>query len=280
MKTHLLSWNPDKWNWTDIEESIQELNETGVFQDSWSCGTNKSIEPNDRLFLIRLGGKEPKGICASGYAASDVYQDDHWSGEPNKKANYVRFEYDVLLNPETEEVLSMEYLKTNKKLAEQHWSTQNSGIKIRSNVAEELEKVWFDFTLKEHGLIVKPDFTVNKKTSLIEGAVRQITSNKYERNPQARKICIEKYGTQCSVCGFDFEKIYGEVGKDFIHVHHLNQVSSIKKEYEINPIEDLRPVCPNCHAMIHREKIPLTIEELKRKIENTVGNNKYTAFGR
>jgi hypothetical protein len=46
MKTHLLSWNPDKWNWTDIEDSIKELNETGEYQDSWSCGTNKSIEPN------------------------------------------------------------------------------------------------------------------------------------------------------------------------------------------------------------------------------------------
>jgi hypothetical protein len=70
MKTYLLSWNPDKWNWTDIEESIRKLNETGGYQDSWSCGTNKSIVPNDRLFLIRIGGKEPKGICASGFAVN------------------------------------------------------------------------------------------------------------------------------------------------------------------------------------------------------------------
>jgi len=272
MKTHLLSWNPDKWNWADIEEAIKEFNESGIFQNNWSCGTNKSIEPNDRLFLIRLGGKEPKGICASGYAVSDVYQDDHWSGEPNKKANYVRFKYDILLNPENEEILSMDYLKTNEKLAEQHWSPQNSGIQIRPNVAEELEKVWSDFTLKEHRFIVKPDFVENVEKGLIEGAVRQITSNKYERNPQARKICIDNYGTQCFVCGFDFEEIYGDIGKDFIHVHHLKQVSTIKKEYEINPIEDLRPICPNCHAMIHRKKTPLTLEELKRKIGNTVSN--------
>ncbi len=273
MKTHLLSWNPDKWKWKDIEESIKKLNDTGMFQDSWSCGTNKSIKPNDRLFLIRLGGKGPKGICASGFATSEVYQDDHWSGDPNKKANYIRFEYDVLLNPEKEQILSIEFLKTNRKLSEQHWSTQNSGIQIKSNVAEELEKIWFNFILKEHGLIIKPDFISKIETNLIEGAVRQITSNKYERNPQARRICIEKYGTKCSVCGFDFEKVYGELGKDFIHVHHLKQVSSIKKAYEINPLEDLRPVCPNCHAMIHRKKISLTIEELKLIIKNTVGNN-------
>ena len=273
MKTHLLSWNPDKWNWTDIEESIKELNQTGVYQDSWSCGTNKSIAPNDRLFLIRLGGKEPKGICASGYAISNVYEDIHWSGEPNKKANYIRFEFDVLLNPEKEEILSIDFLKSNSKLSEQHWSTQNSGILIRSNVAEELEKIWFDFTLKKHGLVVKSDFMPELETNFIEGAVRQITSSKYERNPQARRICIETYGTKCFVCGFDFEKFYGEIGKDFIHVHHLKQVASIKKEYEINPKKDLRPLCPNCHAMIHRKKIPLTIEELKKNIENTVGSN-------
>jgi 5-methylcytosine-specific restriction protein A len=127
--------------------------------------------------------------------------------------------------------------------------------------------------VNERGLIVKPDFIVDSHATLIEGAIRQITSNKYERNPQARKICIQTYGTDCFVCGFDFEKVYGEIGKDFIHVHHLRQVASIKKEYEINPIDDLRPVCPNCHAMIHRQKIPLTIEELKGKIINTVGNN-------
>ena len=272
MKTYLLSWNPDKWDWKDIEETIEKLNETGTFQDSWSCGTNKSIQPNDRLFLILLGGKEPKGICASGYAVSEVYRDNHWSGEPNKKANYIRLEFDVLLNPKKEKLLSIDFLKTNKKLSEQHWSTQNSGIHIKQKVAEELEKIWFDFIFKEQGLVVKPDYITKDESKLIEGATRQITSNKYERNPRARKICIEKYGVKCSVCGFDFEKVYGEIGKDFIHVHHLKQIASVKKEYEINPIEDLRPVCPNCHAMIHRKKMPLSIEELKKRINNTVGN--------
>ena len=91
MKTYLLSWNPDKWNWSDIEESIKKLNETGVFQYSWSCGSNKSIKPNDRLFLIRLGGKGPKGIFASGYAVSDVYQDDHWNKESDKNPVPVQY---------------------------------------------------------------------------------------------------------------------------------------------------------------------------------------------
>ena len=59
------------------------------------------------------------------------------------------------------------------------------------------------------------------------------------------------------------EKTYGEIGKKFIHIHHLVKISDIKEEYMIDPIEDLRPVCPNCHAMLHKKEPPFTIEELK-----------------
>jgi 5-methylcytosine-specific restriction protein A len=97
---------------------------------------------------------------------------------------------------------------------------------------------------------------------IFEGAKKQVTVNAYERNVKARQKCIEHYGSECSVCGFDFEGAYGERGKDFIHVHHLVQISSIGKEYQVNPIEDLRPVCPNCHAMIHRNPL-FTIDQLK-----------------
>ena len=96
-----------------------------------------------------------------------------------------------------------------------------------------------------------------------EGAKRQITVNAYERNPAARKQCIAFYGYRCSVCGINFEEIYGSIGKDYIHVHHLTPLSGIGEKYLVDPIADLRPVCPNCHAMIHRRNPPYTIDELK-----------------
>ncbi len=100
-----------------------------------------------------------------------------------------------------------------------------------------------------------------------EGAVKQVQVNAYERNPEARKACIERYGLKCNVCCFDFEKVYGEIGKGFIHVHHLVPISHYGDEQEINPIEDLRPVCPNCHAMLHKKNPPYEIAELKQKLE-------------
>lgn len=95
-----------------------------------------------------------------------------------------------------------------------------------------------------------------------EGAVKIVSVNAYERNPKARARCIEAWGTRCGACGIDFGEFYGEIGEGFIHVHHLRPLGEIAGEYEINPIHDLRPVCPNCHAIIHRQEPPLSVERL------------------
>jgi len=87
--------------------------------------------------------------------------------------------------------------------------------------------------------------------------------NAYERNQRAREMCIAKYGTDCHVCGFSFAATYGEVGNGMIHVHHLRPISEISKEYVVDPIADLRPVCPNCHVVLHRHTPPYSIEEVR-----------------
>lgn len=96
-----------------------------------------------------------------------------------------------------------------------------------------------------------------------EGALKQISINIYERNNKARMACIDHYGISCIVCGFNFEKHYGILGSGYIHVHHIIPLSEIKAEYEIDPKNDLRPICPNCHAMIHCAQPALTIEQVK-----------------
>lgn len=98
----------------------------------------------------------------------------------------------------------------------------------------------------------------------LEGSVRQVLVSVYERNSKARDACKAHYGSTCSVCGFDFGKTYGELGNGFIHVHHLKEISSIAREYEVDPIKDLRPVCPNCHAMLHASRQAISIEKLQQ----------------
>ena len=100
-----------------------------------------------------------------------------------------------------------------------------------------------------------------------EGGKKQITINAYERNPEAREKCIEHYGPTCRICGFNFGKTYGDKYKRFIHIHHIKPVSEMPDSYEVDPIKDLIPVCPNCHAVIHYGNQTLPIEEVKKLLK-------------
>lgn len=125
-----------------------------------------------------------------------------------------------------------------------------------------LVRVVWSFT--SHGL--RYDDGKSNSEGLVEGAVSSKLVKVYERNRGARLACISRWGWQCFVCDFDFQAIYGELGKEFIHVHHLKPISEMGGEYRLDPEKDLRPVCPNCHAMLHRTVPALTIEDLKSKM--------------
>lgn len=105
----------------------------------------------------------------------------------------------------------------------------------------------------------------------LEGASKVVTVNAYERSKEARDACIEKYGPKCAVCEFEFEKHYGPEVKGLIHVHHLVPLSEIRTEYELDPVKHLRPVCPNCHAVIHYGGKVLSIEEVKERMRRARG---------
>jgi predicted HNH restriction endonuclease len=116
-----------------------------------------------------------------------------------------------------------------------------------------------------------PDETVHRKH--IEGSLKQVYVNRYERDVHARAECIAHYGATCVICCFNFNNAYGRIAEGFIHVHHLKSLSEIKEEYEVDPINDLRPVCPNCHAVIHIGKKTRTIEEMRELIRERGRNN-------
>ena len=107
-----------------------------------------------------------------------------------------------------------------------------------------------------------------------EGSVQRIMVNRYERDPRAREACIRRYGATCDLCRFDFAAEYGEVMAGFIHVHHLKPLSSIGSDYKIDPIQDLRPVCPNCHAVLHRREPPYSLNEVRQFLQDANGPRK------
>lgn len=267
MNTYLFLWNPNKWKWTDLETRIVELADTGIVAERWSAASHRQIQPGDRAFLARVG-IEPKGIFASGTVATMPSLTPHW--DDTDKDNFsVMINFEVLLNPEHDPILPLDTLQTGN-LAQQNWTPQSSGISIRSEVVEELEALWFDF-LTTQNIRSNPFEPTDSKSqnSFREGTPNQVTLTRYERNPYARKVCLDHYGYTCVICDFNFENIYGTVGKDFIHVHHLTGIAGVGESHKTDPIRDLRPVCPNCHAMIHRRKEAYSIDEVKQFIEIT-----------
>ncbi len=101
-------------------------------------------------------------------------------------------------------------------------------------------------------------------SGFVEGAARSIVVNVYERDPEARRRCVAAHGTNCCVCGFNFGAVYGPVAEGYIHVHHLHPLSQASGAHAVDPVADLRPVCPNCHALLHLGGECRGIEEVRR----------------
>lgn len=147
----------------------------------------------------------------------------------------------------------------------------DSNITAFSQVKQEINSQFMDEIndlIKAKQIPILPD-EIPRQEKLTEGAKKQIVVNAYERSYKARKACIEHYGFRCVVCGFDFAKFYGDEFEGIIHVHHVKPLFEINESYEVDPIKDLRPVCPNCHSALH-SKIDgkfYDIDELKSKIK-------------
>ena len=150
--------------------------------------------------------------------------------------------------------VSIKYIKNNESLNSELISLSEDIVGLMLSLMEIEEK--------------NNKFSDLHSIGLPEGAMEKVLVNKYERNKINRKCCLDHYGYECQVCKIKFEEQYGDIGKNFIHVHHITPVSKLGPSYVINPIDDLVPVCPNCHSMIHKKNPPFTINELKHFIEN------------
>lgn len=104
---------------------------------------------------------------------------------------------------------------------------------------------------------------IQDPAGLPEGAKKHVWVVTYERSAKARNECIAHYGTSCYVCGFSFENRYGQVASGYIHVHHLIPLHKIGSTYVVDPKADLRPICPNCHAVVHMGGKVRSLDEVK-----------------
>jgi 5-methylcytosine-specific restriction enzyme A len=259
MATYILTWNPRVWKWHSFETDYQNVRAVGYLDFQWSCGATRRIKEGDRLFLLRQG-TEPKGILAAGSATSTPDGGNNFTQKRNASWN-IDVRFDVLLRPE-DEILPLSALSSGK-LSDVYWHPRASGMSVSPEAAAALEEIW---TTHLRSLGLEPYRSADEIATgekFCEGAMRRITINAYERDPRARAACISHYGSSCSICGFNFAEVFG-AGTRCIHVHHLRPLAEIRKDYIVDPIADLRPVCPNCHAVIHSQFPALTIDKVKK----------------
>ena len=108
MATFLYTWNPKKWNWSDLQEAIYHVNNHKPYDMRWSCGNTKRISLGDAFFLIRLG-VEPKGII--GYVTSQPYLFQHWDEGQAKQGKEI-LGTDLLFKSLSDvPIFSIDYLK-------------------------------------------------------------------------------------------------------------------------------------------------------------------------
>lgn len=252
MKTFLFAHNPKKWNWVDLKKAIVNIQTLGKYTEPWRVVAHRQVKIGDRAYLLRLGaGITEKGVFGAGTIVSNPELRPHWDG-----SSRMIYMVDIAFDTLSEEILIP--MKELREKIDYYWSIQASGLELEESKADILATIWEGRSAKSQ---------LDEAESVFEeGDAISVISRRYERNKLAREMCLDILGATCRICGFNFKEVYGDIGADFIHIHHLEELSQKAKRSTIDPLCDLIPVCPNCHAMLHKRTPVYSPEELKALI--------------
>jgi 5-methylcytosine-specific restriction enzyme A len=257
MSTYLLTWNPDRFEWSDFNRDAVAVARGIALESKWSCGTSKAIPIGARFFLYRQGNRG-RGVVGSGWIARATFQDRHWEPEraaQGDTANFVGIALDALLNPDAIAPMAVEHIH-ERPLADVYWHTPASGIEIGVAAGAELNARWLAYADGTAASKAVEDDAVRA----LEGEERlvMVLHRSRERALREAKLATARREApdgrlRCEVpgCGFDFHERYGAIGEGYAQVHHLQPLADLDGPKEMT-LADLAVVCANCHAMIHR----------------------------
>jgi predicted HNH restriction endonuclease len=263
MSTYLLTWNPVESSVAEIEHAWAQFC-AGRSPETidWSCGSTKSISVGARVFLHRQR-REPRGIVAAGWVVRETYQKKHWRSDRRKRgelANYVDWHVEAVVPGFGDEGVPQPlpaHLVSDGPLQDDvQWKyLVGSGVRISDAAARQLEELWAQHVEQTYNTAPQGErltATENRQTRQLiwsrsrERALRDAKIRSAIRNSRDGRLRCEVPG-----CGFCFEEVYGDVGRQYAHVHHLNALGGSEVEVRTG-LDDLAIVCANCHAMIHR----------------------------
>lgn len=191
----------------------------------------------------------------------------HFGGEAHRKE---LFDY---IKKTTNKNIPKKFTNTLQKELERlsKDSSNFSGVSIFYSVEGIGAGVWGinGYEPDENMDITQDDLSYPEGKEQLRKHIQKERNNKLIRD--AKKMFKEKNGSiYCQICGIDFEKVYGEIGRDFIEAHHNKcQVADMLENNETK-IEDLVMLCPNCHSMVHKLKLyDANINELQKILKRT-----------
>lgn len=259
MAAVILGWNPGERNRWDYRAAVEHVARSGWFLQRWSVGRTWDIGPGTETWLLVQGRTDAgTGLIGHGVVMSEPYAAVP-PGEREDAAWHVSVAFDALL-PLGEQIRPG---AISHALPGMDWRdlTLRSGMGLPPGAEPGLRRLW-----REQGpTAVVPAQVVSG--TYPPDAVTSIDVNRYERDSEARRICLAFHGTSCAACGFSFEASYGDAGTGYIDVHHVVPPALLGDGYQLDPIVDLVPLCPNCHALAHHGvKEPRTVSELRNII--------------
>lgn len=140
MRTYILTWNPQLWDWEDFAgdvKAVQSGRRSSV--TDWSCGRTRSISRGDHFYFLRQGASHP-GVIGSGTITGPPLEGDHWDGS-GRLALYVKIRFDTLVNPLVDPYLSKAELPTNPTV-KFDWTIRESGRFLPDALVPALDRGW------------------------------------------------------------------------------------------------------------------------------------------
>lgn len=259
MSALILGWDIRAWNRWNYDAVVEHVAVAGQYLDRWRIGQRWNAVPGTEAWLLLQGTSDTDtGLIGHGVVMSEPFQPA--GGLAHAGDWFVTVVFDALL-PLGEQI-GPDALRAAVPGVPWDNATGRAGMAALPPSAEPgLRRLW-----REQGP------TAAGREELVFGtfppeAVSRTGLNRYERDADARRVCLAFHGTSCAACGMSLETAYGEAGRDMVDVHHLVPAEILGSGYELDPITDLVPLCPNCHAMAHHQvAVPRTLPELRSLI--------------
>lgn len=258
MAAVILEWDTRVWDRWDYRAAVGQAATSGRTLQRWEVGGFRDILPGTEAWLLVRGRSSARtGLAGHGVIMSEPYESRE-PGEPGPN-RYVTVAFDALL-PLGEQIRPG---ILHEAVPGVPWD-RGAGAPIASLPASsepDLRRLW-----QEHAP------APGRPGRLVPGtyppdAVTAATVNRFEQDPDARRMCLAFHGASCAACGFSFEVSYGPAGSDAVDVHHVVPPALLGPAYELDPVADLIPLCPNCHAVAHQGvRSPRSVSELRNML--------------